>query len=138
MDADAEFQTFLDAISDCFIARDFDAWQAHILLPFSMVTRAGPQLFDTPDALRSNFDHYLQACDAMQLDLIYRKPLALERSMDGTWVGTYETSLLSGGKRATAAYTSSALLEVVDGRFKMRSILNARGHTDWTGVAAKS
>ncbi|SFR43817.1 hypothetical protein [Litoreibacter janthinus] len=133
MDLEAEFQIFLDAISDCFPACEFAGWRDRIILPFSMITDHGPREFETEDELRANFEHYLSACRILRIDMIYRKPLALESGEDGRFLGTYETNLLSNGKRATAPYTSSALLEMTPEGFKMRSILNARGHQDWTG-----
>ncbi|MDW4498718.1 hypothetical protein R5H30_12050 [Sulfitobacter sp. D35] len=128
-----EFQAFLDAISDCFIAGDFAPWRDRIRLPFTMITRTGPVVLTTEDALRRNFELYIVACKALNLDQIYRQPVALELCEDGTIIGTYATDLLSRGKRATPRYTSSMLLVSDPGGWKMTSILNARGHHDWTG-----
>lgn len=135
MDHNAEFRTLLDDISTCFIARRFTTWRDRVLLPFSLITQDGPLILRDDVALRRNFDLYLQACSAMQLDEVYREAKQLEACPDGTWIGTYETNLLRHGHRATDPYLSSALLHVVDGQFKMSSILNARGHTTWTGIA---
>lgn len=133
MTLDSDFQEFLDAISECFIVRDFHAWKARILLPFSLVTRDGPVVLHDDFALRRNFDDYLKACDAMSLDKVYRRPISLEDCADGTWIGTYETNLMRKGQRATAPYTSSAMLHPSDQGLRMSSILNARGHHEWTG-----
>jgi hypothetical protein len=130
---DARFEEFLDAISRCFIERDLSLWKDRVIFPFSLVTSAGPVVISTDAQLRENFDLYLAACEAMHLDEIVREPLSLDDCKDGTWIGTYETNLLSHGVRATEPYTSSALLKEVSGKFKMLSILNARGHHDWTG-----
>ena len=133
-DSQREFRALLDEISDCFIRRDFQAWRDRLLLPFSLITKAGPVVLETQAEVRQNFDLYLQACDAMQLDQVVRRPMNLEECPDGTWIGTYETNLLRHGHRATDPYVSSALFHVVNGRFIIASILNARGHADWTGV----
>lgn len=130
---DDDFQSFLDAVSICFLKREFSMWQERIILPFSLVTSAGPVVLRNDDALRENFDLYLSACDAMRLDEIVRRPISLEDCLDGTWIGTYETNLLSHGVRATKPYISSALMSYENGFFRMYSILNARGHHDWTG-----
>ena len=130
-----EFRAFLDDISLCFTERNFDGWMARILLPFSMVTQQGPVLLSTRDALERNFELYLQAQETMQMDAIYRRPVSLENCHDGTWIGTYETELLSHGQRVTAPYTSSALIHGTDEGYKMSSILNARGHHPWTGTS---
>jgi hypothetical protein len=132
-----DFDRFLEEISDCFIQRDFEPWRNRIVLPFSLITKDGPVLLRTTSRLRENFDQYLVACKALSLDQIVRRPISLEDCKDGTWIGTYETNLLSKGQRAVAPYTSSALLVPVDGILKMHSIMNARGHHDWTGEFPK-
>ncbi|WP_299498643.1 hypothetical protein [uncultured Roseobacter sp.] len=129
-----EFQDLLDRMSACFIERDFAAWRSLIILPISMVTKDGPVFLSTEEELRKNFDHYLTACDIMQLDNIYRRPLGLENCMDGTWIGTYETNLMRKNLRAAPPFTSSALLVSTDEGIKLAAILNARGHHEWTGV----
>lgn len=131
--ADERFVEFLDVISRCFIERNFALWKDRVIYPFSLITSAGPVVILNDAELRENFELYLSACDTMQLDDIVRTPVCLEDCMDGSWMGTYETNLLSHGVRATPPYTSTALLQDVFGKFKMKSILNARGHHDWTG-----
>ena len=133
MVSDKNFRDFLDAISVCFIAHDFGMWQARVIYPFSLITAEGPVLMQDDAELRANFELYLVACEVMKLDDIYRRPISLENCGDDSWIGTYETELLSHGVRATAPYISSALLQETPGGVKMTSILNARGHHDWTG-----
>lgn len=130
---DAHFEKFLTDISDCFTKRDFEMWRDRILLPFTLVTGDGPIVLENEAALRINFDLYLSACDTMRLDTVVRVPLELEDCGDGTWHGTYETRLISRSAMASAPYIATARLHVVDGTLKMSSILNARGHYDWTG-----
>ncbi|ABG30951.1 hypothetical protein CEP88_16500 [Roseobacter denitrificans] len=129
----SDFQSFLDDVSECFIERDFALWRSRVLYPFSLITSAGAIVIENDDELRDNFELYLQACDAMQLDRIYRVPLGLEACSDGTWLGSYETNLLRNGMRATAPYRSTALLHKNADGIRMSSIMNARGHHDWTG-----
>ena len=130
---DQMFTAFLDDISTCFIEKDFAKWNCRILYPMSLITAQGPVVLSNEADARENFALYLQACTIMRLDDIYRTPISLEDCQDGSFIGTYETNLLSHGARATAPYTSSALMHVRDGRFCMKSIMNARGHHDWTG-----
>ena len=130
---EAEFTQFLDDISSCFMDRDFALWERRVTLPLSLITQAGPVTLYDRDALQENFNHYLSACRIMELDTIHREPIALEDCRDGSFIGTYRTELLSKGKRQTKPYTSSALIEFADGNWRLRSIMNARGHHDWTG-----
>ena len=136
MTADS-FEQFLNDISVCFLQRRFSMWRSRLQLPFSIITRNGPVTMPDDAAIRVNFDFYLRACDVMRLDLIDRRAIALEDCKDGTWLGTFETRLVSDGVLATAPYTATALLHWVDTRWHMSSMLNGRGHDDWTGQAGR-
>lgn len=128
-----EFDAFLTDISECFISEDFQPWADRVLLPFSVVTKDGPIVSSTLADLKADFDLYLTACHTMKLDLVHRTPLSLEHCEDGTVMCTYRTELLSHGQRATEPFTSTALVTNVDGTWRMTAILNARGHSAWTG-----
>ena len=132
---ETEFQDFLDQISVCFIAADYDAWRACILMPFTMVTVRGSRTFATEADLQKDFSLYLDACKIMSLDRIYRRPISIEECRDGLWLGTYETNLMSGGQRATDPYVSTGLLHPLSDGIRLSAILNARGHQDWTSGA---
>ena len=129
------FREFLDDVSTCFLNGDLDLWRSRIELPFSIVTRHGPVVLATEERVAQNFDLYLNACKAMSLDMIDRSIVSLDDCHDGTWLGTFQTRLLSRNRIATAPYTSTALLHLDVGRFRMSSMLNGRGHEDWTGIS---
>lgn len=129
---DEEFNTFLTDISCCLISKDFQLWADRVELPFSIVTATGPNVSHTLEALRVQFDLYVQACENMNLDMVYRTPLSCEHCEDGTVIGTYRTELLCHGQRMTEPFTSSALLKNAGGVWRMTAILNARGHAGWS------
>ena len=129
-----EFDEFLHDISECFILRDPNLWIRRVILPFSIVTKDGPVVLESWEEVRANFENYLTACDLMSIDMISRQRISVEDCGDGTWLGTYETRLLSNGGLATAPYISTALLSWEKDVLKMSSILNARGHHEWTGL----
>lgn len=131
---ESEFEHFLTDISNAFIAGNLPQWRARLVLPFSLITKLKPIVLSTENAVRDNFNQYLIAVRIMNMDLIDRTPISLEECPDGTWLGTFRTRMLSGAHLATAPYISTALLHNIDGRFRMSSMLNARGHRDWTGV----
>ena len=125
-----DFDRFLTDISSCFIENDFNAWRCRVHLPLSLVTRNGQVLVPDEDLLELNFDLYMSSFYAMRIDTILRDPLLLEPCDDGTWLGTYETRLISRGTLACPVYVSTALLHDVDGWTKTSSVMNARGHYD--------
>ena len=136
--SESDFADFLEDISTCFLRRDLRVWRSRLCLPFCMVTAAGPVTLTTEADVERNFDLYLQASDAMALDLVHRDPLTIEHCPDGTVLATYRTHLMSRGKRAAAPYVSTALLHHSDDGWRMSAILNARGHHLWTGRPPKN
>jgi hypothetical protein len=129
----AAFESFLTDISVCFLQRDLALWRSRLALPLSLITKSGPVVLTSDEAVARNFQLYLRASDAMSLDMVDRTPLSLEACDDGTWLGTFRTRLLSGGHLATSPYTSTSLMHENAGHLRMSSMLNARGHNDWTG-----
>lgn len=129
------FESFLIDISRCFLQRDLRLWRSRLILPFSIITKHGPILLETESAVERNFGLYLKAMDAMGLDLVDRHALSLEDCEDDTWLGTFRTRLVRNNNLATPPYTSTALLRLCDGRLRMSSMLNGRGHYDWTGIS---
>lgn len=132
--SNADFQEFLDDISECFLSREVSVWRDRMILPFSIITRDGPVVMETEEAVSTNFNNYLAACDLMSLNMISRRPISLEDCADGTWLGTFETRLVANGLLATDPYTATALLSRVDNVVRMSSMLNGRGHHEWTGL----
>ena len=130
----AAFENFLIDISTSFLTRDLKLWRSRLILPFSLITKSAFVLLPTEEAVAENFQLYLTAMDCMALDFVDRTPISLEECPDGTWLGTFQTRLLSQEILATEPYTSTALLQMSDGRLRMSSMLNARGHFEWTGV----
>jgi hypothetical protein len=105
-----------------------------LILPFSFITKDKPIVLASEKAVVSNLKHYWKAVEALGLDFIDRAPVSLEECPDGTWLGTFQTRLVRAESLATRPYTSTALLQPIGGRFRMSSMLSARGHRDWTGV----
>ncbi|WP_323772170.1 hypothetical protein [Antarctobacter sp.] len=134
----AAFEEFLKDISEPFLTRDITKWRARMQLPFSMVTGSGPVTLSTDDDVRKNFELYLEACDAMALDIVHRERMGVEHCEDGTVLASYRTNLMRQGKRIADPYTSTALLHPTDDGWKMSAILNARGHHAWTGRHPKN
>lgn len=130
---DADFAAFLEDISQAFMLPDYAMWRDRLLLPFSMVTAAGPVTLNTEDDVRCNFDLYLQACSAMGLNFVHRDALHFDLCEDGSVMATYRTHLMHNTVRLADPYTSTALLHPLPDGWRMSAILNARGHHSWTG-----
>lgn len=129
------FEDFLNDISRCFLEPSFNLWRSRLILPFTIVTQKGPVVLANSAALHRNFAHYLQAIEILQIDVIDRSIVSFETCEDGTILGTFQTRLVSNGMLSTDLYTATALLQRIDERLRMSSMLNGRGHHEWTGIA---
>ena len=58
----------------------------------------------------------------MNIDLIDRHGISLERCEDATWLCSFQTRLVSDEKLAVPPYVSNALLLIQDQRFRMSSM----------------
>lgn len=125
---EAEFEGFLNTISSCFLSKDLAPLLDCVLLPMTLVTKEGPITIATVEDCEAYFERSLKAQEIMRIDEIYRRAISLEDCKDGTFIGTYETQLLSHGQRVADPYTSSALIHATNDGWKFSSILNARGY----------
>ncbi|MDA5556876.1 hypothetical protein [Shimia sp. MMG029] len=131
---DAEFRELLSDISQSFLDGNLALWRSRLVLPFSLITKSEHVTLETEEAIAENFELYLKARDAMCVDFVDRTPISLEPCPDGTWHGTFQTRLLGNETLITPPYTGTALMMVIEDRFRMSSVLNARGHKEWTDV----
>lgn len=127
------FEDFLNDISRCFLERNFDLWRSRVILPFCVITRKGPVILADVAALQKDFELYLKAIDRMRFDLVDRNAISFEECGDDTFLGTFQTRLVSGGILSSASYTATALLLRVEGRLRMSSMLNAKDYSDLKG-----
>ena len=134
----AEFENFLKDLSDSFLERDLALWRARLILPFSVVTKTGSSTMQSDEDVAENFHRYLQAYDRLQLDILDHVALSLEDCHDGTWLGTFQTRLLSNTILTTDPNTSTVLLHLQNDRFRMSSMMNAHGPSDWTQIFGAS
>ena len=128
------FENFLNDITRCFTEPDFELWRSRLILPFSIVTKNGTLVLHDIDELQRNFDLYLKAVEITKVDVIDRSIVSFEHCDDGSILGTFRTRLVRDGMLITDPYTGTALLRRIDGRSQMSSLLNARGHHEWTGI----
>lgn len=124
-------QTYLDRISDCWVTGDFDTWEASVVLPFSLVAKSGTSTSNTVEALRAEFEFYVEMIKGYGVTDIIRRAELAEPIDDEQLIGTYETHILSNGRRITDPYTSSVLLKKVNQEWRAATVMNAIGRTGW-------
>ena len=128
------FENFLNDITSCFLEPNFDLWRSRLILPFSIVMKDGTMVLSDVDEVKRNFDLYLKAVEIMKPDVIDRSIVSFEHCDDGSILGTFRTRVVRDGILVIEPYAGTALLRRIDGRLQMSSLLNARGHHEWTGI----
>lgn len=127
-----EFQLFLDRISACWTDDDYQTWRDHVAFPLHFITQNGQVTNYNEESLRSDWELYQQNLRTLNITQIIRVAHTLEPADENTMLGTYHNQLLSGGTRIVGPYTSSAMLNLIDGKWRITSIMNALGYRNWT------
>ena len=128
------FENFLNDITRCFIEPNFELWRSRLILPFSIFMKDGTTALSDVYEVKRNFDFYLKAVDIMNPDVIDRSIVSFEHCDDGSSLGTFRTRVVRDGILVIEPCEGTALLRQSDGRLQMSSLLNARGHHEWTGI----
>ena len=126
------FKSFLKDISVSFLQGNLPLWRSRLILPFTITTKTEHTILSTEEEVAENFGMYLKARDALGVEVADRIPVRLEHSLNGTWVGTFQTRLLRNEALIAEPYTSTAIMQIVEDRFRMTTYANARGHYEWT------
>lgn len=130
-----EFRRLLRDISQSFLDGNLALWRSRLILPFSLITKSEHMILKTETDVADNFALYLKARDALAVELVDRSPITLEETADGTWFGGFETRLMRNEALIAPPYTSTAIMRIVEERFRMSSFVDARGHCEWTECA---
>ncbi|MBO9399320.1 hypothetical protein [Shimia sp. R9_3] len=129
---DEAFKDFLKDISVSFLQGNLPLWRSRLILPLTITTKTEHTILRTEEEVAENFGMYLKVRDALCVEVADRIPVMLEHSPDGTWVGTFQTRLLRNEALIEEPYTSTAIMQIVEDRFRMTTYVNARGHYQWT------
>jgi hypothetical protein len=113
------------------MADRFDDYQAHIHMPFNLVTSAA-NLFVTDLAdLESGFGDFVDMLASQRVDAMIRVVKEARRHGPDEVSGIYETNLLAGGRRVVPAFFSRIWLHRFDGVWKATKIRNTTRDNRW-------
>jgi len=122
---DSELEEFLDDISNCFAAGDFELWRRRTRIPLCLILANGNKYIRSEAELLRNFEDCITAMKIQRIDTIFRRPLSHEESEGGSILATYETHILSEGYRVVEPYESAVILQRTHTGIQACSILNA-------------
>ncbi|SEQ61399.1 hypothetical protein SAMN05428995_105304 [Loktanella sp. DSM 29012] len=106
------FQDWLDHVSDCVVADDFEDWAGHFGLPLSVDSDIGQSVIATNDALHEKFMRWRQMFEAHAVNNMIRTVRDVTRAAGDTIVGYYDTDILHDGKRMKPRFSSHITLKL--------------------------
>ena len=134
----AEFTIIERNLTRALIHGDYDLYRSLIYMPIYMVPRGGdPYVLRTDDALREDFDLYVQALRIQRATDIYRH-IETFSQMEADWVEvTVETHILGSTGRVVDPFLTQFVLRPQDGSWRIALIRSSFGHLRWTRGLAK-
>jgi len=129
-------QALMDRISDAFVQGDFDLWRSCVDLPLTMISRSGPQRFETEQDLRKDFEIYLAEIEQHGITDIYSTAVNTQRVGPDQTVGIYRTHILRDNEQVVPSWQAGAVLRKREGRWRIHAILRNIGHNNWSAASA--
>ncbi len=126
------FQNILDRISSAFLSGDIDGWLGSLSLPCHLVTRHGVDTYETEDAVRRDFDVYIQEFKTHGVTDIVREAKTAELIDGDQMVGTYATHILRGSAHVVPPWDASMTLRRENGLWRVTTVMRAIGHLNWS------
>lgn len=132
--ASLDFQAWIDARTESYFLRDFDAYHALVHLPLSIATRKAVLVVATEKDLRVGFDAWCDMLEAQKATDMISTSRHVSFIGEDMIAGTYDTEILSGATRVCPPYRSTATLRRTDGMWKMVTVANGLSNATWPFV----
>ena len=131
MDAFALLQSYMDVVAAAVMQGDWPTYEAHVSLPFHLVTQTADMTVTTQTELRAGFDDFQETLKLQRItDLIQLVETASRLDHDRI-SGQYMTHLLASGHRVIAPYRSSITLRLIGNQWRAVSIANSSAIARW-------
>ncbi|MEM8578068.1 MAG: hypothetical protein AAGF60_09480 [Pseudomonadota bacterium] len=126
----------MERVSNAFTQNDLAAWRDCVALPFTLITRHGPETFTTDAAIQADFEMYQRDIDVNGITDIIRSPISTQMVGRDRMIGVYTTHILRGNEQVVPSWRAGIILQNMDGAWRARSVLRAIGHHNWSAVSA--
>ena len=131
MDAVALLQSYIDVAAAAVMRGDWPTYEAHVWLPFHLVTQTAEMTVTTQSDLRAGFDDFRETLKLQPItDLIQWVETASQQDRD-LITGQYMTHLLASGHRVSAPCRSSITLRLIGNQWRAVSIANSSAIARW-------
>jgi len=131
MDAPALLQSYLDDVAAAVMLGDWASYQAHVCLPFHLVTHTANLTVTTDTELRTGFDDFRETLRLQRITDYIRLVETASQIDPDLITGQYMTHILAGGHRVIAPFRSSITLRLIGNQWRAASITNALANSRW-------
>lgn len=118
-------EELLEITGAAMLASDFDAFARNFILPQYVETFEGHVLIATKEEFRLIFDAVRTHYQLKSVTQIVRRCVSAEFKDDSTILATHETRLLNGAQLAQKPFPAFSILNLVDGRWMIKSCVYA-------------
>ena len=129
------YQDLLEKICYAYFENDFGAFQEAMHVPHHYRTETDAQQIDTVDQLRRAFDCFRDYFEGLGVTDFIRTCTGAAIIGPEKIAASHVTELLRNGTRLHQPYEVWAILELVDGQWKVTSSENAIADTSWQAHA---
>ncbi len=131
MDAPTLLQCYLDEVSVAVMQGDWVGYEAHVCLPFHLVTQTANLTVSTQAELRQGFDAFRETLHLQHITDYIRLVESATQLDPDLITGQYMTHLLAGGQRVINPFRSSITLRLIGNQWRAASITNALANSRW-------
>lgn len=126
------FQNYLHRVTDAFLTGDYDTWEASVSLPATVVTRNGTTVITSTETLKRDFEVYMREFEIHGITDMIRLVQNVQLIEGDQMTGTYTTHILRNAEPVVDPYESAMTLRLMEGTWRMTTLLNAIGHLNWS------
>lgn len=128
-----DFRTLSERLTQALLQGDFDLYQQVMTLPLRIEPRGGkPYVLETEDALREDFELYVQVNKLHGVTDMVRDILEIETPDQTKMNVTCLVNLLCGTGRAVDPFQSTMRLRRLPEGWRVYRIESVLGHINWT------
>lgn len=121
-----------ERLTQALLKGDFGLFRSVVALPLRIETRVGKaQRIETDAELRELFECYVNMGRLHRVTDLYRDVQFAEHVAPGELKAVFQLSILSGGTRVVAPFSSTHHLVETSEGWRIRRIEDALGQTNW-------
>lgn len=120
-------------MTKALLEADFERYRSVVGLPLKTSPRGGePYTLETPAALKKDFDLYCDIAKLHRVTDLYRENIEASKTGKDEITASFKLHILCGARQLVQPFTSVHVLKSMPEGWRIRQIISALGHVNWT------